>query len=409
MTYENIQLPVPHFAGDRNNANVYYFYNDALRAKQLSSPYSDVGTYPLDSYIGDVVSCQFDGVYYWSLYPKPSGFVVQKWEIENGLGRLRDEFAFSSSPAVTYDATALAVDSYSTELTSAAVPGAAYLDVNDSSDFQVGDTIIIGPSTYSSYVYLYETATVTSISGNTLYLSSSLVRGFSSGDSVYTTRYFYVFNKYSPYDMNKGSILRFEYDTGTLSSYSSSSLFYGVTGACFYEGSLVFVRGNEVVVCNPDTLNVIKHFALDNVDTDRSSILTTYDLWIYSDTVYSLRNKYVYENAGEWVSEDWGDYYNYVTSVYHTLTTSEIYFVELTADNMLMHAQTAGVPAPTSNITVTVLDQARQPLDGRSVTMTSSIGSVSPSTGTTVSGGKFYCQYTGTSADSDVIITASVT
>lgn len=408
MTYENLELSVSHFAGDRTNTNIFYFYNNAIRSKQLSSPYSDGSSYPLSAYIEDVVCCQFDGLCYWSLYEKSSGIVLQRWEIVGAMALERDSFSYSSGFGITYSSSAFVVDSYNTTLSTTASSGVSVITVVDASDFVAGDIIILGPSTYGSYVYDYEEAVIDHISGNTIYLTSSLVRGFASGDAVYTNRYFYLFNNYSPYDTTKGALLKYDYRTGTLVSYNSSSMFYDVTAGCFYDGNIVFIKGNEVVVCDPDSLTVSKHFAIDNLDIDRSTILDTYALWIYSDTIYSLRDKYVYYAVDEWKSEIWAPKYNYTTSVYHTLLTSEVYFVDIEADNMIMHAESVGVPAPTANIKVTVLDQARQPLDGQFVSMTSSVGVVAPSTGTTASGGVFYCVYTGTSLETEVEIKATV-
>ncbi|MCK5017457.1 MAG: Ig-like domain-containing protein [Candidatus Peribacteraceae bacterium] len=390
MAYENIELPSKNLTGDRTNSNFYYFNNGVMYAKQRGSPHSLVASYPTDRYIGEVVCVQFDGVFYWTMEKQTDGFVIQKWELVSGILRWRISFGYSSVVGFNYDSDCFAVEYYSDSLTSGASSGVSSIDVSDGSIFNIGDIIVLGPSTVPAYTDKYESAIVFSKTGNTLNLSTSLVYSFSSSDEVYTTRYFYVFNKYSPYDDDRGSALKFEWDTGNLYSYSSNHLFGGVKAACFYDNKITFVKGNEVIQVSPSSMNVYKHFAIDNLDTDRAHIVDTYAMWVYSDVVYRLQDKYVFWNVGfGWDEESWTPYYNYVTEPFHTLVTSTVYFVEVLASPDIIHAVDVGVTEATSNIKVTVLDQARQPLNGRAVLMSSSVGTLVPNNGTTVSGGVF--------------------
>jgi hypothetical protein len=409
MAYENIELPASNMTGDRTNSYFYCFNNGIMLVKQRGSPYSLIASFPTDRYLGDVVCTQFDGTHFWTMEKQLDGFVIQRWELVSSILRHRNVFSFTSAPGIKYDSDSFAIEYYGDELTVSANVGDTNVTVADGDIFNIGDTIILGPSNVGSFLDLQESAVVTSKIDDVLYLSTPLTRAFSSGDGVYTTRYIYIFNKYSPYDESKGSLLKLEWDTGDLYSFSSNHMFGEVKASCFYDNRITFVKGHEIVQVNPDSMNVYKHFALDNLDTDRAGIVPIEALWIHSDVVYRLQNKYVFWNGSAWDSESWGNYYNYVTSTFYTLATSVVYFVDVKADPDIIHAVAPGVPTTTSNITVTVLDQGRQPLDGRSVSMSSSIGSVVPSNGTTVSGGLFTCVYNGTSAEAEVDITAVVT
>lgn len=409
MAYENIDLPASNFTGDRTNSNFYCFSGGLMRAKQRGSPYDLVASYPTDSFIGDVECVQFDGVYYWTLERQSSGVYIQKWELVSGILRNRDTFSYSSNIVTEYDSRCFCVEYYSDTLSYAAAAGASYIKLNDASDFNVGDSIVVGPSSLAAYLGDYDHVSVVNKANNTLYLSSVLTNGFSSGDAVYSTSYIYLFNKYSPYDTARGSLLKIDADDGTLYSFSSNHMFGEVLASCFYGGRIIFIKGHEVISVNPDTLGVYKHFALDNLDTDRAAVIPTYGMWVYSDVMYLLRGKYVYYDGSEWLSEDWAGRYNYVTEAFHTLLTSAVYFVEVQAEPDMIHAVDSGVPTATSDIKVTVLDQARQPLSGRSVSMSSTVGSLSPSTGTTDGDGVFTCTYNGTNEAAEVEITASVT
>jgi len=410
MSYENIQLTAPNMTGDRTNTNFYCFSGGVVYVKQRGAPYSLVTMYPLDRYIGTVACTQFDGVYYWTLEKQTNGILIQKWELVSGILRWRDSFSYVSGIGTSYDADCFVVDYYSSTLSVGANAGATSLEVASGDTFNIGDSIVLGPSTVVAFSGKFETVSVVNKSGNTLTISPALTKGFSSSNAVYTSRYFYVFNKYSPYDTSRGALLKYKVGTGTLNSYSSSHMFGGVKAACFYNSKITFVKGHEIIQVSTAPMTVYKHFAIDNLDIDRASIVSIEALWIYSDVMYLLQNKKVFYTPGYgWDSEEWESYYNYVTTVFHTLITSVVYFVEVKAEPDILHAIAPDVLTAVSNITVTVLDQARQPLSGRTVSMTSTLGSLSPSSGVTDSSGVFTCVYNGTSDDAVVTITATAT
>lgn len=411
MAYENVEMPAPNMTGDRTNSNFYCFYNGVLYSKQRGSPYSLINVYPVDTYVGTVVCTQFDGVYYWSMERQTGGFTIKKWEIVSGILKQRAIFSYTETPFFKLDTNCFALEYYSDTLDITGSTGASSITVVDGDLFNVGDTLILGPSTIGSFSGQYESVIVSSKAGNILYLSSPLVKSFSSGDDVYTTRYFYVFNKYSPNDTKKGALLKYRSGPGTLYSYSSSHMFGEVTAACFYDNRIMFIKGNEVVILNPASLNVYRHFAIDNLEADRGGIVPSYALWAYSDVVYRLQNKYVYYDVPteEWLYESWGSTYSYVSSVFPTIFTSTVYFVEVRAYPPIIHSVATGIPTSTSQVVVTVLNQDRTPLSGRTVNMTSTYGTLVPNTGATDSDGKFECIYNGTSDITEVEIKATVT
>jgi len=411
MAYENIDVPAPNMTGDRTNSNFYCFNNGVLLVKQRGSPYSLVNTYPTDSYLGTVTCSQFDGVFYWTLVKQVNGFLIQKWELVSGILRRRASFSYASGTGINYDADSFALEYYNDTLGISANTGATSITVSNGDLFNVGDVLVLGPSSVGAFSGSYETVTISSKAGNVLQLSGSLSKSFSSGDEVYTTRFFYVFNKYSPYDNSKGALLKFVSRTGALFSYSPNHMFGGVRASCFYDSKITFIKGHDVIQLSTSSLNVFKHFSIDNLDTDRAHIVPIYAMWVYSDVVYTLQNKYVFYDvgAGDWDDELWGSRYNYVTVPFHTLVTSVVYFVEVQAEPNIIHAIDVGVPTATSNITVTVLDQARQPLSGQTVSMTATQGSLSPSSGSTDSSGIFTCTYNGTAVATEVEIQATVT
>ena len=382
-----------------------------MYSKQRGSPYGLVNVYPVNTFVGEVACAQFDGVFYWTLEKQTGGFTIKKWELVGGILRQRAIFSYTTIPGMTFDADSFTVDYYNDVLTSSATLGSSYLEVTDGDNFNIGDTVVLGPSTAGGFSDQYESASISSKVGDTLYLSTPLTKSFSSGDALYATRYFYVFNKYSPYDNSKGSLLKYKWDTGKLYSYYPSHMFGAVTATCFYDGRITFVKGNEVILLNTSTLNVFRHFAIDNLETNRAGIVPIHALWVYSDVLYRLQGKYVFfnEDIEEWDEELWGSVYSYVSGVFPTIFVSTVYFVEIKAYPPMIHAIASGITSSTSNIVVTVLNQDRTPLAGRTVTMTSSYGSILPTSGTTDSNGQLECVYSGSVHVTEVEIKASVT
>jgi hypothetical protein len=220
-----------------------------------------------------------------------------------------------------------------------------------------------------------------------------------------STNCFCVFNKYSPYDVSKGALLKFDIDTGVLISYSSGSEFSDIRASCLYDGKILFVKGNEVIFINPDHLTFNKHMAIENLDINRADIVPIYAIFAYLDVLYSLQNKRIYYSGGSWNSESWGSQYNYVSSSLLPI----VYFIELVAIPDIIHAiSVPDVPTATSNIELTVLDQYRVPMSGKTVNFTTSIGSVSPISGITDTNGKISVVYSGTSNEGTAEIKATV-
>jgi hypothetical protein len=405
VTYENVRFTAPNIAGDRTNS---YFYNvsGGILYKKNKVSGSTVSTYPSNFPLSSVSSLQFDGVYYWTLERQTGGFLIRKWEIVNGILTQRSIFSFVSDAMIQYDAYSFVVDSINTVLTTDALIGSNSIEVSDTSEFNVGDTVVLGPSTYSGYTDKVYSAVVVGKDSNHLYFSSAIGASFSTGNGVYCSRYFYVFNKYSPFDTSRGSLLRYEFDTGTLSSFFSGSIFSDVKASCFYGGKILFVKGNEVVFVNSGSMVLYKHMAVDNLDADRATTIVIYGLVAYSDVLYRLQNKYVfYSTIDGWDYEDWDTQYNYTTSS----LLSQVYFIELTANPDMIHSVAPPyIASSTSNITVLVLDQYRTPMVGKTVNLTTSIGSITPTTGTTDTNGELTAVYSGTSSEAVAEIKATV-
>ena len=413
MSGENIQLPKPNLTGDRDNTNFYCFSNGVMLVKKRGSPYNLVSTYPVDTYVSNNVLCtQFDGYYYWSLEPQTSGFTIKKWELDSGILRQRDIFSFSDTFQQKYGAYSFAVDSYSDILVGlAGIEGSSTLYVNDVSIFDIGDEVVIGPSSSGIYTGEYEKRTVSNKTSSALILDLPLTKSFSSGDYVYTNRFFYVFNRYSPYDLSKGALLKYRSSNGLLYSFHSSHTFAEVYSSCFYEGRILFIKGHELIFVTPSNLVLYRHLAIDNLRDDRADTVPIYSIWAHSGVLYRLQNIRVYwdDENDVWDEDAWSPYYHYISEAIPEITEALVYFVDLNVYPDFIHAVADGVPTTTAEVTVTVMNQDRVPLTGRYVLLSSSKGSLSPSSGITNSDGQLVSTYNGTSYIGEVEITATIT
>lgn len=413
MAEENIQLPKPNMTGDRDNTNFYCFSGGVMIAKKRGSPYNLVATYPVDTYVSDNVPCvQFDGYYYWSLEPQTNGVTIKKWELDSGILIQRGIFSYSGNTQQKYDANSLAVDSYSDVLSGVGgIAGSNILGVSDVDLFDLGDAVVIGPSTNGSFVGEYEKRTVSSKTSSELILDLPLTKTFQNGDPIYTNRFFYLFNKYSPFDNSRGALLKYRSQDGILYSFHSSHMFADVTASCFYDGKILFIKGHELIFLTPSTLNIYRHLAIDNLRDDRANIVPIYSIWCYSGALYRLQDTRVYWDNGEeeWYEDDWSPYYHYISEAIPSITQALVYFVDLNVYPDFIHAIATGVPTATATVTVTVLNQDRTPLNNRSVSLSSTRGSLTPNSGSTDSNGQFVSTYNGTSDVEEVEITATVT
>lgn len=406
MAYENVRFTAPNMSGDSANS---YFYNVAggVLYQKNKVTGSIVSIFPPNAPLGTVSSLQFDGIYYWTLERQTGGVLIRKWEILNGILYQRSIFSYVSDAMIEYDSYSFSVDNISTTLSAVGYIGSTSISVVDTSEFNVGDSIVLGPSTYTGYLDKIQTNTILSKSATTISLSTPLGYTFDSGDSIYCSRYFYLFNKYAPFDSSRGSLLRFRVLDGTLSSFSAGSVFGDVVASCFYNGKIMFVKGNEVISLNSGSMVVYKHMALDNLGVDRGETISTYALFAHSDILYCLRDRYVYYDGDwdTWEEEVWSSQYNFVSSSLLPV----VYFIEVKASPDIIHVVSSPViPTSTSNISVSVLDQYRVPLPGKTVSFASTQGTVVPSTGVTDSNGELTAVYNGTINEAKVEITATV-
>jgi hypothetical protein len=366
----------------------------------------DLGTAQID----EVLSLQFDGYYYWSLEkPVSTGFRLRKWEIgTDTLVRVVTEQFFASDSINKYDVNALAVEHYSDSLDNQETPGTVVFDVNDGSVIRPGDDIIIGPSTATGFVGEYHFTSVIGKVGTQITVDVPIGITFNANDPIVFTRDLFAFSDTGPGN-TLGALYKFRASDWFPLSVDVSGLYTEVRAATFFQSKVMFVRGNEVVWLNPDSLDIFKSQAITNSTEDRAGVIETFDLDGYANDIYRLEQKRVYLDGGDWATEEWAPFYNYNTSG----IVPEVFFVALKAQPQILHRAGGTPPVPAEDldsvITVTVLDQFRTPVFNRVVDFTSTHGPLSSLQETTNADGQAFTKYTANTAEAEVTITATVT
>ena len=408
MVFENIQVAHGNFTFDASADNFFTLDHDNQLLVEKTPGGGTAFSYTLDTPILEVQSLHFDGYYYWSLEKQGlAGFRVRKWELRSDNILYKDtEFSFITGFVDKFDVNSMAVEYYSDSFDNGETSGTSTFDVTDGSVIQIGDRLVLGPSTAVGFEGTVSFAFIANKVGQAITISPALDRTFSPDDPISFSRSFFVFSDLAPGNQ-QGALYKYRSSDGFPLALNSSSLFNKVRASMFFQEKLLFIRGGEVIWLNPTSQNIFKSQAIDNLDENRGEYLPAFDLTGTSNTVYRLEQKHVFPDGGGFSTEDWTPLFNYNTSG----TVPIVYFVAVKADPPILHKSATGVPAGDliSEITVTVLDQFRTPVASRTVDLTSDGGALSSIQETTDTNGQIRVTYTASSTAGEFTVTATVT
>src|SRR6188508_2967153 len=403
----NIQIDNGNFAISNDGTSFYTMDHNTNRLIEKNSSGTVIFSYFLDTDVSEVYSLKFDGYYLWSLEKQGSdGFLIRKWEFStSGLVEKLVEFAYASDSVNIYKVFSMAVEYYLDVLDNSTSAGQATIDVEDGSVIRVGDDIVIGPSESVGFEGEYNKVSVIAKVGNSITVSPALSAAFGANTEIYFSRNFFVFSDEFSANLT-GVLYKFNSSTGSLQTVYTSNLFNQVRASVFFKNHLMFIRAGEVIWLDPDSQNINKSQAIDNLNEDRTEHLETQDLAGFSNTLYRLEAQRVFLSGSQYDTEVWPNY-NYNTSS----VVPEVYFLAVKADPPIVHKSGVGIPAADtqSRITVDVLDQFRTPIFNRLVSFSSDGGSLSPTSDTTDSEGRVETTYTANSEVGQIIVTATAT
>lgn len=412
MAYENITLR-------KQNVTMIdgYFYmldeqQDAMIVK------TDDGTqaysYPLDTVIGSqVVSMEYDGRNFWSLENPGSDTVrIKRWNLENYVLKLRDDFEMLPNASHKYQSEALAIEHYHLRFNSSASVGSSVLsmyqpktkqaDLDLIAKLQSGMTISLGPnsngqrediSVNSVTVQATGQATVYNVNLNALTTYAYSGPTVSGAGQDYDDRYgdpatFYnniwLFNNWDGVSSSDGALYKINAYTGSYQTRYAGGEYQNVDACTFFDvpnyifdrawqgtpandafnwpkyNSIAYVRTTNMIFLNPDDFSdSYGSMTMDNVQDDQATVIPIYDLTMEGVNVYRLQRKATY----------YGTTYTFADSTYnYQLSTLEPFITSIS-----LRANPAILPANgvnTSQITAIVKDQFNLPIEGKLIYFT---------------------------------------
>lgn len=218
-----------------------------------------------------------------------------------------------------------------------------------------GTELRVGPNNDGFYSY----STVTSVSGNKLFLDNPIDYVFSANTSVELASGLWVFNDNSFGSTTPGALYKFNPSTFDYIEHHNDIEYYGITASTFRQGmskvfstdtsAIIYTKSTNLKFINVNNLSNTVFMTMDNLRVDGTTVIPIYDISIYNDMVVRLQDEATYYNTdNSWTS------YNYQVSPIRRFVDS----ITVDADNKILNSD--GVS--TTEIISTVFDQYSDPI-----------------------------------------------
>jgi len=273
------------------------------------------------------------------------------------------------------------VEHYHTDFSEATATGTGKIKLSSYSNIEVGDGLLLGPSSDVTNLNAVETVDVTSISGGYAYIDATAsgappYNEYAIGDKVSVTKYIYLFSDTGQNGSStKGSIYKLDLD-GNVIEVNDSGIYKDVRGSAWsidYE-YVGFVKNSNLLYVDPyESYQVKKSHALTNIESNDVTIIPVYGLIFDSNTIYRLQNKITLrDDSGGRSTTTWSTY-NYHQDTISPYTNSIVMYIS--PDGIFMNQE--------QNVTLTAIvrDQFGVGLSGKTVTFEengSSYGAFTP-------------------------------
>jgi len=390
MTYENVEFAKPNFCiGPKsdNYASIDHTSgaNGILRFKNSTGTL--VRSYSLDTGVLEIRSIEYPGPrnvspayadFVDDMFPfftlernSSSTCTIREWRLDSTLNNLNLENTITKTLAhpYYYNCWDMSVEYYLREFDGATTTGTGRIKINTYDNVEIGDRLLLGPSSDVTDLNGMEWVEVTSISGGWVYIDSLTSSGaiapineYQDEDDITYTKAIYLFSDVG-YNSNtiKGSIYKLHPYTGAVLGHHESALYMSNTQPSRFSATawsvdydaIGMVRGSNLLYVNPnDNYNILKSQALTNIDDDDVTLLPVYDLVFDNSAIYRLQNKITLrDNNGNKTTTSWSTYN------YHQDTISPYTFsIDITAEPNAILAQEPAGGKNTTTLTAVVRD-----------------------------------------------------
>lgn len=371
MASENIKLNKTNQANFAASNGYFYtmdYAQDGLLQKTDDG--NTAFTYPLDTLLSYAIkSLEYDGVYFWSLEkPDSTSVAIRKWKIDNYICKLQQTFSLNNTTysGHYFQGDTFSIDHYHTSLTATASGGTTTLEIGGYTDSPTisGATLHLGPNSDGDEE---EVVCSTALSGVVTLVSGTFF-SYDVGDEVNYFNNIWFFNNYNGTSTATGALYKFNGKTGAFIKKYPGAAYKSITASTFYKvdvftdypnvDALIFIKGTNALFVNINeyidgTLKYYGSMVMDNIQSDKATIIPIYDLAIDRDNVYRLQD-IVDGGSSAW------SLYSYLLSPLDSFVTS----ISLSASPAIIAANNLSI----SSIVAVVRDQFLEPIIGRTVT-----------------------------------------
>jgi len=378
MAYENLQLSYPNFcvapvAGTFANLHG----TNTLRVKNSTGAIQN--DYLLSDNITNELLCieyvgprnltaAIDGLLFFTIEKANStSVVIKKWEIDqSGLQLdLIQTITKGTSGVNYYNGVAGCVEYYERQFDSAEANGSDHITVSSSSRISSGVVLFLGPSNDIDNLGEGEFVTVDYVTGRDVYFTTNITKDYLVDDQVAFYTYIYIYSSLghngNPAD---GTLFQLDATNGSLISTNYDGFYKSVNTCKWFPatGNIPSVVGTNMVFVSPyDSYLNWRSMSLNNLDVDKATTLSVYDLAFDNNTIYKLMQKMVKKaDDGQEAATDWSPYYNFLQDSLLPYTNS----LHMYTDKSIMIGQ-----QDVTDLTVIVRDQFGVGLNGVAVTV----------------------------------------
>ncbi len=236
----------------------------------------------------------------------------------------------------------LSVEYYHTEFDGATTTGTGKIKIDAYDNIEVGDTLLLGPSSDVDNLNAFEYVDVATISGGWVYITVTGTLGINpTASGVVPPKYEYVDEDQIIYYRNiflfsdidkdgntsKGSLYRLDVNDGNVLNVENDGIYSGIKASAWsldYQG-IGFVNGSSLLYVDPnDDYEVKKSHILTNIESDEVTIIPIYDIIFDNTSIYRLQEKITLkDNDGDKDTYTWSTYnYHQDTIAPYTFSTT---------------------------------------------------------------------------------------
>jgi len=241
--------------------------------------------------------------------------IIKRWETNVGFSllNLKDQIIKYTTGNFYYDVRGMAVEHYNRTFDFAQPNGQSYLDISNTSRIESGDVLFLGPSSDTDNVGATEKVSVSSVSGNRVYLNSPSVYQYVFGDSItFFNNIYLISDQGYGGDTTQGTIFKHNVYSGTRLEYTTSGEYARITGARWNTqvAAIAAINVSQLLFIRPYVSYLKwKSMFLNNIESSNRNTFEVYDIVFDQFNIYKLMRKATTkDNVGQKTTESWSTY-----------------------------------------------------------------------------------------------------